>query len=528
MLAAVAALLLVAALNLAGLLSARAAARSREIAVRLALGASRQRVLLQTVAEVVPILAAGGALGIVAASWATRLFVPMAPPNLPRVENIAVDMTVVAVSIAVLTMAGLIACVLPAVQAWRSDLTSASRDDSRGSIGSTRQTRARHLLVVAQIALSLPLLTSAMLLTKTFTSVTAIDPGFTTHNVVSLHLAIPRSKYRDDPAIARFERAILQRLQSLPGVASAGMVNRLPLAGGAQAAWVEFEDRERQLLPQRIATPDYFSTMGIPLLEGRTFSDRDDLSAPIVAIVDELVARQMWPGESAIGKRVRFPARPGLAATAWMEVIGVVGHVRHAGLDVESSGHVYWHYEQRTQDRAAYVVRTATDAAALLPAIVRQVRELDPDQPVYDVRLLDEVFDRAVGQRWLAMALVAAFASMSLLLCCIGVYGLIAFGVTRQQREFGIRLALGATRAAITRAVLRRGMTMAAIGVVLGTAIATLVSRGLQSMLFGVSPTDAASLTLAVVAVLVVAAGASYVPARRAAEVDPSVTLRSE
>jgi putative ABC transport system permease protein len=532
MLAAVSALLLVAALNLAGLLSARAAARSRELAVRLALGASRQRVLLQTLAEVVPILAAGGAFGVVAAWWATRAFAPLAPPNLPRDENIAVDTTMLLFSIVVLAIAGVVACVLPAIQAWKLDLTSATRDDSRSSIGSARHTRARHVLVVSQIALSLPLLTAAVLLTKTFAAVTAIDPGFTTDNIVSVHLAIPRSKYRDDPAIARFERAILQRLQSLPGVTSAGMVNRLPLSGGAQMMWMEF-DRvtaiERHLLSHRIATPGYFATLGIPLLEGRTFSERDTLAAPVVAIVDERVAKQMWPGESAVGKRLRMPERAGVTpASPWMDVIGVVGHVKHNGLDVEASGHVYWNYEQRTQDRAVYVVRTATNAASLIPSIVRQVRDLDPDQPVYDVRLLDEVLDRSVGQRWLAMALVGAFATMSLLLCCIGVYGVIAFGVARQQREFGIRLALGATRAAVTRAVVGRGVVLATIGIALGAVLAALVTRGMQSLLFGVTAGDASSFAAAIMALLAISLIASYLPARRAADVDPSVTLRAE
>ena len=532
MLAAVAALLLVAALNLAGLLAARAAARSREIAVRLALGASRQRLLLQTVAEVVPILAAGGALGMAAAWWATRAFAPLSPPSLPRDENITVDVTVLLFSVAVLIVAGLGACVLPAMQAWRLDLMSATRDDGRTSVGSAQHTRARNVLVVAQIALSLPLLTAAALLTKTFTSVTAIDPGFTTQNVVSLHMAIPRSKYRDDPAIARFERAILERLQALPGVISAGMVNRLPLSGGAQMAWMEFDraiGAERLLLGHRIATPGYFATLDIPLLAGRTFGDHDTLASPVVAIVDEHVATRMWPGESAVGKRLRLPAPAALAPPApWIEVIGVVGHVKHHGLDVESAGQVYFNYEQRTQDRAVYVVRTATDAASLIAPMVQQIRDLDPEQPVYDVRLLDDVFDRSVAQRWLAMALVSAFASMALLLCCIGVYGVMAFGVTRRRREFGIRVALGATRATITRAVVRRGVVLAIVGVAIGFAMALALSRGMRSMLFGVSATDSVSFVTAIVALLAVACLASYLPARRAARVDPATTLRAD
>jgi predicted permease len=531
MLAAVACLLLVAALNLAGLLSARAAARSREIAVRLALGASRQRVVLQTVAEVLPIVIVGGVLGVALASWAISAFVPLAPAGLPRVENIALNTIVVSVSFAVLAATGLLSCVLPAMQAWRSDVAAASRSTSRGATNAPQQARARYALVVAQIALSLPLLIAATLLTKSFVSVASIDPGFTTANTVSLHLAIPRSKYRDDRQIARFEGEILARVQTLPGVVSAGMVNRLPLAGGAQQSRVELDRSPiagSVLFGSRVVSRDYFRTIGIPLREGRTFEDRDDVEAPIVVVIDQQVARQAWPGESAIGKRLRFSMPTGTDTSMWMEVVGVVGAIKHEGLDQDANGQIYWHYRQRTQDRAVLVVRGASDAAMLVPSIVGQIRQLDPEQPVYDVRTLDEVFSRSVGQRWLAMALVAVFASMSLFLCCIGVYGVIAFGVTRQQREFGIRLALGASRRAIASGVVTRGLMVAGIGLVLGVALAAALTRSLASMLYGVSTGDVGSFSAGTLAILAVVVLASYLPARRAAAVDPATTLRAD
>ncbi len=531
MFAAVAALLLVAALNLAGLLSARAAARSREVAVRLALGASRPRVVLQSIAEIAPVLLVGGALGIGVAAIAVRAFVPRAPATLPRVDSIAVDQAVLLVALVVLAIAGMLAAALPAAQAWGSDLALASGDGSRGSTGAPRHARIRQALVVAQIALSLPLLTAAVLLTRSFTSVVSIDPGFRSESVVSLHLAISRSKYRSDEHIARFETAILERVASTPGVQSVAIVNRLPLSGNRQNVFVEFEDRlsESAFYGGRVISADYFRTMGIPVIEGRTFGGGDETTAPVVAIIDERIAKQRWAGESAIGKRMRFPARGDAGkASPWMEVVGVVGHVKHDGLDVDSAGQIYWDHRQRTQDRAVVVARTAADPTATLATISERIRELDPEQPVYDARTLDEVLSRSVSQRWLAMALVGSFASMALFLSCVGVYGVMAFGVSRQRREFGIRLALGATRREVASAVVNRGLTLAAVGIVIGLVIAAAVTRGMQAFLYGVTASDLVSFGAATVAVMVVALLASYLPARSAASVDPAVTLRAE
>jgi putative ABC transport system permease protein len=529
-LAAVSCLLLVAALNLAGLLSARAAASSREIGMRLALGASRTRVATQIIAEVTPLLLIGGALGILAATAAVRWFIAAAPPTLPRVESISVDAAVLTISVVVLTLAGLAAALLPAAQAWGVDLTSAMRDGGRGAAGSLRQSRLRHGLVVAQIALSLPLLAVALLLTRSFTSVVSIDPGFNAARLVSVHLAIPRSKYRTDERIAQLETELLARIETAPGVSAVAIVNRLPLSGNASNLSIEFDDREPRPSSYgvRVITPGYFQTMGIPLLEGRSFAADDTAAAPLVAIVDEQVARQRWPGQSAIGRRMRQPARGATPASPWMEIVGVVGHVKHEGLDVQSLGQIYWDYRQRAQDRMVVVARSDGEPGRAIAAIIERIREIDPEQPVYDARPLDEVLWRSVGQRRLAMILIAALAGMALMLCSVGVYGVIAFGVARQQREFGIRLALGATRAAVTRAVVQRGALLAVIGIAIGATIAALITRGMQSMLFGVSASDAGSFAAAIVTLLAIALVASYLPARRAADVDPSVTLRAE
>lgn len=276
-------------------------------------------------------------------------------------------------------------------------------------------------------------------------------------------------------------------------------------------------------------TPGYFKAMGIPLLEGRDFDARDAAAAPPTGIVDQRIAQLLWPGETAIGKRMRIP--PVLTNNVplpWIEIVGVVGHVIHDRLDLDTRPQVYWNYEQRAQDRMVLVVRTAGDAAALTPMIREVIREIDPEQPVYDVRTMREVVERSLAQRRLNMTLIVTFAGAALSLCAIGVYGVIAFGVTRQRREFGIRLALGATRATVTGNVVGRGLTLALTGTTIGVIGSVVVARAMASLLFGVTPGDVTSYALAVTAMLVSSLLASYVPARRASSVDPSVTLRAE
>lgn len=527
--AAVAALLFVAAFNLAGLLSARAATRSREMMVRLALGASRQRVLMQSVAEIVPMLAIGGLAGVIAAAFVVRYFIAMAPATMPRVDSIVVDRTVLFVATAVLMITGLVAAVLPGLQAWTTDLVSPN--SGRGATGSPKQTRMRNVLVVAQVTLSLPLVIGAMLLARSFANVLSIDPGFRSEAVVSMHLAIPRSKYRNDSLVAQFEGQLLERVRHVPGVRSAAFVNRLPLSGIAQNVFVEFEDRpgESMLYGRRVIASDYFSTLGIPLVEGRGFNEGDSENAPIVAIIDQRIAKQQWPNVSPIGKRLRFPARAADApASPWMQIVGVVGHVKHDGLDQESAGQIYWDYRQTPQDRAVIVARVTAHPGATMASMIAGIHEIDPEQPVYDARTLDDVLERSVSQRWLSLAIVGSFASIALFLCCVGLYGVIAFGVTQSRREFGIRVALGASRRDIAASVVSRGIVIATMGIASGLVIAALLTRTVTSLLFGVAANDLVSFAGATVSLLAVAFLASYLPARRAAAVEPAITLRAE
>jgi putative ABC transport system permease protein len=530
LMAAAACLLLIACLNLANLLAARGASRGRELAVRLALGASRGRLALQAIAEVLPVLAAGSVLGIAGAAGALTFFVPAAPTSLPRADQIALRAPVLAFSLAALAITGVAASLWPAALAWRARSSQAMGPGSRSGLGSAHQSRSRRGLVVAQIALALPLLAGTGLLLRSFDALQRVDPGFRGDKVLSLHLAIPRSKYTDDAQVAAFCARLLERVAELPGAVSAGMVNRLPLGGVPQLGALEFEDAaggDPRRLPSadwRTASPGYFEAMGIPLLEGRAFTAADVPAAEPVGIVDEQVAKRVWPGRSPIGERFRIPS-PGLP---WVRVVGVVGHVRGDALDVDPRPQVYWPLRQRTQDRMALVVRTTRDPRSLQADVIRAVRELDPEQPVYDVRTMEQVVARSLASRRLSLALLACLAGAALLLASVGVYGLVAFGVVQRLREFGLRQAVGAGRGDITRLVLREGTVLALAGTLLGLLGALPLAGFLEELVFGVGPRDLPTLAGAGLLLLAVAALASYLPARRAAAVDPAAALRTE
>ncbi len=527
MLGAVSCLLLIACLNLASLVGTRAAGRAREFTVRQALGASRARLTLQALAEVAPVLALGGLAGIAAARAAVASFVPIAPATLPRVEGIAVNGPVLAFSIAILLLTGLAAGLLPAMRAWRTNV-ALTPSAGRSSTATRDHTRTRSLLVVAQFALTLPLLVAGTALVRSFTALMDVDPGFRTDNVLSMHLAVSRSTYRNDAQVAAFCGRVVERVAALPGVVSAGMVNRLPLSGNDMVMTFEFEDAGvgPQPFQSRTVTPGYFRTMSIPLREGRVFTTSDDAAAPLVSLVDERLARMLWPGQSAIGKRYRITL-PGQQPRRG-EVVGVVGNVRHGGLDAGDDRQAYFHHPQFTDGRMALVTRTSYDAGAAAPAVVQAIRQVDPDQPLYDVRPMKDVVARSVAERWLNMALVTVFAVSSLLLAGVGLYGVIAYSVTERVREFGVRLALGATRAELSRLVLRKGSLLAACGAAAGLGGAVALTLSMKSLLYDVTPLDPVGFVASSALLLAVALAASYLPARRAALTDPAITLRAE
>ena len=529
-LGAVSFLLAIACANLANLFGARASTRRGEFAVRLALGASRKRLIWQTIAEAAPVLVLGGLLGVTLAEWAVRVFVATATAGLPRTESIALSAPVILVSLALLALTGLAASIAPAMQAVASDFTTITKDGGRSATAGRGRATARSVGVAAQIAFALPLLVGASLLIRSAVNVARVELGFRPDRVATLAFEVSRSKHRSDQEVADYYARLIEAVRAIPGVATAGLVNRIPLAGG-QTNPLHFETAsgradELTNVETRTVTPEYFAALGIRLLAGRGFTEHDDANAPPVAIVDERVARTVWPGEALIGKRFRGPAwrRDDRGVT----VVGVVAHVRTTRVEADPLPQVYWSYRQWTQDRMVLAVRGEARSEPPIAAVITAIHSVDPEQSVYDVRPMTEIVGRSLAQRRVTTTLVAAFGGLALLLAAVGVYGVVAYGVAQRMREFGIRVALGATPRAVTRLVMWQGASTAIAGSVVGLLLAIAAAGVMRNLVYGVAPRDVASIAGATALLLLVAGVASYVPARRAAAVDPAVTLRAE
>lgn len=529
LLGAVAFLILIACANLSNLFAARASARSAEFAVRLALGASRGRLIGQAIAEATPVLALGGVLGVAMARWAVGLFVAAAPPGLPRVENIGLSGPAVALSLVLLILTGFAASLAPAVQAWTADFTKITKDGGRTSTAGRRRAAVRRVGVAAQMAFALPLLVGASLLLRSAINVAQVDPGFSAERVTTLAFGVVRGTHRTDQEVADYYARLSEAVKAVPGVLHVGLTNRIPLVGG-QTNPVTFEHptgRADDLtnVDTRTVTPEYFAALGIKLIAGRVFTEHDDANAALVTIVDDRVARAMWPGESAIGKRLREPPWRG---RRWTTVIGVVAHVRTESLETDPLPQVYWNYRQWVQDNMVLAVRTAAASGVPIKPIIGAIRSVDPEQSVYNVRTMTEIVDQSLAQRRLTTLLMAGFSALALLLSAVGMYGVVAYGVTQRIREFGIRIALGATRREVVQLVLSQEMSMAVGGAAIGVSLAIATSGVMRSLVYDVAPKDLLSVLVATVVLVSLAAVASYIPARRAAGVDPGVTLRAE
>jgi putative ABC transport system permease protein len=532
LLAAVGCLLLIGCINLGGLLIVRASARTREFAIRVALGASAARLRRQTLAEVLPLSIAGGAGGVLLAWWLLKVMVLWLPPQLPGLESIGLHAPVLAFALVLSVLVVLLAGMLPARLASRVQLAGTMQQDSRTVAGGGTM---RNVLVAVQIGVTLVLVFAGGLLVRSLVAVMKVNPGFATQGVLTMHLAVTQAKYPTDPQIADYYRRLVARVKTIPGVTEAGVVSLLPFSEFRLVHPVEFEGKPEEGgvgSDGRSVTPGYFSAMGIPLIRGRDFSEHDKEGAPPVGIIDEQLAVRVFGNGDPLGKRFRFGVIT--TSTPWIEIVGVVGHIRNDSLETDPRPQMYWPKSQQraeaqqTQDRGALVVRTAGHPESFTSAVVEQIHTENPDQPVYDVRSMGDWVDRSLQSRNLLTGLLTLFGGSSLLLACLGLYGVVSYGAGLRLREFAIRTALGAQPGDVRRLVLAHAVRLWILGSATGLIAAGAAGRALQSQLYGVGSTDAVALAVAPSLLLVTALLAGLGPARRAGRVDPAVTLRGD
>jgi predicted permease len=530
LMAAVGLVLLIACVNIANLLLARATERQREVETRLALGATGVRVVRQLLTESVMLALAGGLVGLAITPLALKGLVAIAAKSLPRAVHTSIDMRALVLTLLASVATGILFGLAPALQAarWRSFEGLRTGRNTEGK----HPKRLRSVLVVCETALSLLLLVGAGLLLRSFAEVLKVDPGFKPQGVLTMRVSLPDAVYSKPEQIRGFYGSLLDRVQNLPGVEAAGAVSSLPLGdpGGSGTVNVDTEavplEERTPEADQRTATPGYFSAMGIHVVAGRVFEVRDTDGAPKVAVVDESLARTYWPGQDAVGKRVRFG---GLKSTApWMTVVGVVQHVRNRTLEARSRVELYVPEAQMSFNGMTLAVKTSGNPMSLAPTIQREVAGIDPNLPVYRVRTMTEVMGESVQRRKLALILLEVFAGLALVLAAVGIYGVTSYGVAQRQVEIGVRMALGADRGKVLRMMIAGGMTTIAVGLAIGVALSPLVTRMMGGLLFAVHPADPVSIAGGAAVLAAIAFLAILIPARRATRVSPMKALRYE
>jgi putative ABC transport system permease protein len=520
--------LLIACVNVTNLLLARGAQRRGEFAVRAALGAGRRRLIRQLLTESLLLAAVAGAFGIATAEAGVRALVALGPPELPRLDAIRVDGSALAFAIAVTTLIGLVVGLVPALQVSRGDLQTGLQESSRRTAGGHHL--ARRALVVAGVAFAFVLLVSAGLLLRSLQQLFAVDPGFRAEHVIAMQVQTSGRRFDDDSTTRLFFDEALEAVRRVPGVASAAFTSQLPLSGDPEMYGVHFESNpapdEDQSAFRYAVTPGYLETMGIPLVHGRTLDERDAANAPVAVLINESFAKRKFPGQDPIGQRLRIGPNEG----PWDTVVGVVADVKQTSL---AMGHADQVYITAAQSPFAYgaqwlVVRARGDEASLAPAVREAIWSVDKDQPIVRIATMDEMLAASAAERRFALVLFEVFAAVALALAAIGIYGVLSGGVAERVREIGVRLALGATRGQVLALIVRQGMTLTGLGVAVGAVGAAAASRVIVTLLFGVSRLDPLTY-LGVIALLAGVAGvACWVPAWRAARVDPSITLRAE
>lgn len=528
LLGAVALVLLIACVNVANLLLVRATRRQGEIALRTALGADRLRLLRQVLAESTVLAVLGGAAGLLIAYWSVAVLVAIHPESIPRVDEIRLDGTVVAFTVALSLLTGLVFGLIPGIQLFRRELHPLLKEGGRSMGG---RGRLRNALVVSEVALAFVLLIGAALLIESFRRAQRVDPGFEADGLLTLRVTLPLSQYREDSRAEGFYRALLERIEGLPGVREAGMISNLPLSG--QESLTGFLIEGRSLSPaegapsadQRVVSQGYHRTMGIGLVHGRYFQETDTAESAPVALIDETLASRYWPDEAPLGRRIQLGTG---GEGPWWTIVGVVDHVRQHGLDRESRPQIYVPYSQRVLRSMALVVRTSGDPLLLAADVRRTAWDLDGGQPVSEIRSMEQVIAESFAPRRFSTALLVSFSAIALLLASLGVYGVMSYNVAQRGREIGLRVAMGAQRSDILRLIVGQGMVLTLGGLAAGGLGAAALTRFLASQLFGVGAQDPAVISLVALSLAAIALLASFLPARRALRFDPVSILRSE
>jgi putative ABC transport system permease protein len=522
---------LIACANVANLLLMRGVSRRPEIAVRVALGAERGRLVRQLLTESLLLALAGAALGLALATGAIELILRFGPGDIPRLAEVGIDGGVLAFVVATTLAATLLFGLAPALQASRAPIEGL-RGASGGASLQRRARRMRQGLVVAEVALALALCAGAGLMLRSLVRLSAVDPGFRSERVLTFELSLPDARYRDEGRVGAFAEQLLVRLRALPGVRASGAIFGLPLTGMRFSSSFQVEGApvakaHEPSAQVRVASRDYFRVMSIPVIAGRAFGPSDRAGSPPVILATRSAARKFWPDGNALGKRVRFGARP--ASTRLQgEIVGIVGDVRDVGLAEAPEPLFYACFEQAPVGFFSAVVRTAGSPEGLTAAVRREVGRLDPELPVTALAALDEVVSRSAARPRFYVLLLSLFAAAALLLAAVGIYGVLAYAVHQRSREIAIRMALGAGAREVQRLVLREGAVLAAAGLALGLGAALLLTRALGGLLFGIRPTDPATYAGVSLLLAAVALTACYFPARRAVRVDPLVVLRME
>jgi putative ABC transport system permease protein len=525
---AVALVLLIACANLATMLLARATAREREMAIRVAVGASRGRLLRQGLTESVVLSILGAAVGTVLAIWAIDLVKSLGTQTIPRLSEVHIDLMVLFVTFLVAVGSGLIFGIVPGLASSKLDLTESLKEGGRGSTAGRRHNRMRNALVIGEVALALILLTGAGLLLKSFVRLQNVNPGFNPANVLTAEISLPRLRYPDRQSLVNFFNNLEQRVSTLPGVSQAGLTIILPMSGVNSDSSFDIEGRpsDRNLPGPdeeiRLVSANYFRALEIPLLRGRFFNSGEKLDSLPVVIINQALAQRYWPNDDPVGKRIKLPGAP---APGWCTIVGIVGDIHHRGLDQPVKPELYVPLSQAPYSSVILAVRSQQDPVSLTSAIRREVQAIDRAQPIAHVRTLNEVIADSIAPRRLAVALLTVFAGVALLLASVGIYGVMSFLVVQRTHEIGVRMALGAGRGDVLRLVISQAGVLIGSGTVIGLIVALLGTSVLRSALYETSALDLSTFLFVTLTLAGVALLASYFPAHRATRADPMIAL---